>query len=109
MFVPLRSDGTAIAVPRHRRGSRRSAAPSGASVNSEERRMRGLLTDLRHAWRTLRRSAGYTALCGIALALGIAANGAMFGLFETLMLRPLPYPQPDRLALVHLTAEGSRF
>jgi putative ABC transport system permease protein len=71
--------------------------------------MSGLLTDLRHAVRTLRRSPAYTALCILALALGIAANGAIFSFVEALMLRPLPYPEAERLAVPQLTAAGGRF
>ena len=69
--------------------------------------MDGIALDLRFALRSLRRSPGYLALCVAALALGIGANGAIFSLVHALMLRPLPYPDPERLVLPHLAIEGA--
>ncbi len=69
--------------------------------------MNSLVTDLRYALRALRKSPGYTSLCVLALALGIGANGAIFSLVDSLMLRPLPFPQPDRLAMAYMTNEGN--
>ena len=59
--------------------------------------MSNLTADLRYALRSLRKSPGYTALCIAALALGVGANGAIFSLVEAMMLRGLPYAQPERL------------
>jgi predicted permease len=70
--------------------------------------MNGITGDLRYALRALRKSPGYTALCVAALALGIGANGAIFSLVDTLMLRPLPYAEPERLALASLKVSGER-
>jgi predicted permease len=68
-----------------------------------------LLQDIRHAFRRLRRSKRFTACAALILALGIGATTAIFAVLDTVVLKPLPYAEPDRLmAFRSLDRRGSR-
>src|SRR5688572_9438278 len=56
--------------------------------------------DVKFALRQLKASPAFTAVAAITLALGIGANSAMFALADATLMRPLPYPQPDRLVMI---------
>ena len=62
--------------------------------------------DFRYAFRMLRKNVVLTLVIVGSLAVGIGANSAIFSVVDALLLRPLPYPHPDRLAAVWLHSPG---
>jgi putative ABC transport system permease protein len=57
--------------------------------------------DTRYAWRSLRRTPAFTGIAVVTLALGIGVTTAVFTVFNSVLLRPLPYPDADRLAVIY--------
>jgi predicted permease len=69
--------------------------------------MEGLSQDLRYSLRTLRGSFWFSSVIVLTLALGIGANSAIFTLVNGVILKPLPYPEPDRLVMLWETSVRS--
>jgi len=64
-------------------------------------RLEELARDMSHAVRLLRRTPSFTSVAVLSLALGIGVNSAMFTVVESVLLRPLPYAEPDRLMMAY--------
>ncbi len=69
--------------------------------------MSTFLLDLKFAFRTLRKSPGFAATAVLMLAFGIGATTAIFSIVEGVLLRPLPFPDPDRLVVLADKLQGA--
>ena len=65
-----------------------------------------LLRDLRYAARVLRKSPGFTTTSILTLAIAVAINAAVFSIVDGVLLKPLPFPEPDRLLLMESTIQA---
>jgi predicted permease len=98
----------ATGVPREEAERRARLALGGLEQIKEECRdargtrwLEDLVQDFRYAVRTLRQRPGFAAVALLTLALGVGATTVMFTLINGVLLKPLPYPEPDKLVAVH--------
>src|SRR6185295_14007696 len=70
---------------------------------SRRHSMESLLLDLRYGFRMLVRNPSFTLVAIGVIALGIASGSAIFSVVNAVLLRPLPYVEPDRLVLIRET------
>ena len=73
----------------------------------QSQKIESLLVDLKHVCRRLGRSPGFAITVVLTLAIGIGANTAVFSVLNSVLIRPLPYPDPQQLVSLRLTAPGA--
>lgn len=79
------------------------AIPHAAWLRWDRGRIDMFWQDLKHSLRALRSQPGFTFITVLTLAIGIGGNAAIFGAVNAVLLRPLPYPEPDQLMRVYKT------
>ena len=97
-FQLVRSMGVRLTLLREKRGGPKSQTASSRFLVGNT--MQNLIRDFRWAVRTLSRSPGFALVVVLTIGLSIGANTAIFSIVDGILLRPLPYPAPERLVTV---------
>ena len=80
--------------------------PAVAAPPAERVRLAGIIQDVRYALRLLGRQPGFAALAILTMALGIGATTTLWSVVDGVLLKPLPWPEPDRLVRITETRDG---
>ena len=103
-YNSLRAQGAS-----HEEAMRRLAGDIDEAASLRTRPVDAVTSDLRFALRTLRKSPGFTAVVMLTLALGIGATTAIFAVVDTVMLRPYPYADMNRIVMLNETTRNGQF
>src|SRR5438270_12076647 len=79
---------------------RHSVIPSGFVIRHSSFVINPMITDLKYALRMLIKAPGFAVIAILTLALGIGANSAIFSVIDTVLLRPLPFKNPDEIVMI---------
>jgi putative ABC transport system permease protein len=102
-FVAAQAEKRGRAMPVRALWHALGAIAHAAWLRWDQWRIEMVWQDLKHSLRALRRKPGFTFVTVVTLAIGIGGTTAIFGAVNAVLLRPLPYPEPDRLVQVFKT------